>query len=359
MTRGGVNPTVGCNFRVNSAGGTCDMRIGGAAGMPFILVAGDLDFSTPIPFTSPTEYVDLDLTTYTIVGDGFGGTAGGLPPEICALSGAGLFNLSFSANPGMAGMTIAFQSVVYDPTLPPLNINMTAACAYDFFTVAAPIGTQLGANLTGDDSGATFTSATSYNLYGAARTQFSVSTNGLIRMASSANNTFTETPAGFIADAGLAPQIAVDWEDQLMTGVGTAVKVYEDAGAKTIQFRWENGFYYSGGAGNAWGTLVCTIQEVAGVCSVTFDYNGYAPVTAPSEGIIGISDGSLATLPNDQGDLITNCAVNPYTASGDFSTYFQSFDGSGTTPAQAIDVAGRVITFQDISATGSGQWDVY
>lgn len=365
MTRAGVNPTIGCNFQVNANSGTCDMRIGGAAGMPFILVAGDLDFSTPIPFTTPTEYVDLDLTTYLIVGDGFGGGTSGIPPELCVLNGAGQFNLAFSANPGLAGATVAFQSVVYDPTFPPLNINLTAAVAYDFFVfvpgVPATIGTQINATLTGDDLTQLVSMGTGYQLYGSARTQMVIDTNGHVRFAG-AGLAFdrTETAAEMIAGTpganATGPIISANWDDHV-----TDVKVYEDVPTKTLQIRWENGNYFASSAANAWGIMVCTITETLGVCTVVFDYSGYGAINVPSQGLIGISDGSLATLPNQQAELVINGCVIPYTAPNDFSTYFQIFaaTSAGNPPIQPIDISGEIITFQDISATGTGQWTVF
>jgi hypothetical protein len=365
LTRSGTNPVVGCPFPVGP-NGSIDFRIGGAPSLPYILALGSLaTVSTQIVLLN-NQWFDLDLSTAVILGDGISG-GGGLPSYLCATNGNGQSNWSFPANPGLAGSSIALQAITTDFLQPPFNLNITAAVEYEFIAAASltVTGTQVGTNLVGDDAFQVFTTTNSYTLYGAARTQFAVSTNGFIRLAANGTSDLSESSGEMIAGnpGGLAaaPIIALLWEDLDMGNNATqSVQCFEDTTANTLTFVWNNGEYFSSTTPN-WGSIACRITNLGAACQIELDYSIYNYTVLggpPAEGIIGVSDGNTGMTPGAdvQADLVNVC-VNAYASTADYDTYFQNFDGTGTTSAQPIDIQGLIVTFLD--TTGNGNWLVY
>lgn len=372
LTRSGTDPVVGCPFPV-SANGSVDFRISGAPSLPYILALGSLaGTSTQLPLLN-NQYFDLDLATAVVLGDGIGGS-GLLPSYLCATNGNGVSNWSFPANPGLVTATIALQAITTDFAQPPFNLNITAAAAYTFVSAPTPItpaGVQVGTNLTGDDAFQVFTTTSSYTIYGAARTQFAVSTNGFIRIAATGTSDLSESSAEMIGGTpgalAAAPLIALLWEDLDMGNnlVTQSVQCFEDTTSGVLTFVWNNGEYFPSTTPN-WGQVACRITNLGASCQIELDYSAYNYQVSggtPSEGIVGVSDGNVggAAGANVQADLINICTV-PFTSSGDFQTYFQNFDGTGgvgTPAAQPIDVQGLILTFIDTSVTGSGNYVVF
>lgn len=113
------------------------MEVSGAAFQPFVLAHANTTSVGALPFAGET--VDLDLSTLTILMDGFGGTS----------------FLSLFANTGPAGTTTlsvpiaagapfgnlgAFQAAVLDPTLPSPGVALTAVTTLTH----APLGCDYG-----------------------------------------------------------------------------------------------------------------------------------------------------------------------------------------------------------------------
>ena len=201
-------------------------------------------------------------------------------------------------------------------------------------------------------------------IYGAGRTQFNVSTNGFIRCASNSVTDLSETAAEMIAgnlsaSATLGPVFALMWDDLNMPAAENRnVVLSENTGTNTLTFSWVNGRYFSPST-TTFGNMTCTITDLGGVCQVVYDFSAFAPTIAPSQGLVGVSDGSTATTNNFQAELVTAGAVNPYVSTADFETYFQIFSATsvGAPPIQPIDVQGTVMTWLD--TTGNGNWLLY
>jgi hypothetical protein len=354
LTNAGTNPTPGTPFKV-TAGSPVNFRVGGNPLVPFILLTGNLaTTSLQIPLLN-NQAIDLDLNGIIVLGDAIGFT--GVMPFGYFFTGAnGQSNWSFPTTPVFDGVTVAFQAITQDPAQAPFNLNITAACAY---------GITSDLDFTGDDAVQTFTIPSgAYNFYGALRSQIAVSTNGWVKFASTTNTDLSETPAEMISGmpggaAPAAPIVAVDWEDLDLANTPAAhVTVHEDQPTRTITVQWINGEYFS--TSPIWGTITLTISENSGFPIVLMDYTAYAPAVAPSEGIVGISDGNVAVVPgpDTQANLVSAGAVVPFGPNGtDFVTYFQSFDGAGSIAAEPIDVGGLIMTWTDVS--GSGDWLVF
>jgi hypothetical protein len=369
LTRASLNPSPGCPFVVDPNTGTIDFRVSGGVGSGYILTLGVLAGTSVQYGILDNQYFDLATSSVIVVGDGIGLT-GPLPPALFVTNALGNSDWSVPANPLLNGATLAFQAIVFDPAHT-LGLNITAAAAYYFGTKAtgtpnAPLGTQISA-FAADDGANVITLATPITFYGTAYSQICVITNGYIRFASGptgtglANASYLESNAEFVAGtpsgAAAAPMIAVGWEDLDLSAPGM-VQVYEDTtpGAERVTVRWGNGIYY---LGSAFGTMDCIIDingNGAGAPRITLDYAGYVWTGAPSEGIVGVSDG-LAASGADVGVDYFCYSPNPawqgYVSSPG-ETIFQNFDGTGATPVQPIDVAGSMIIFDDIA--GNGTW---
>lgn len=357
LTRSGANPAPGSPFIVTPMS-SIDLRFGGAAGAPYVFCLGALATQSWQIGALGNQAIDLDLATVVVIGDAIGFT-GFMPPAFCVIGAGGQSNWSFPANAAQGYATYSFQGAVTDPTLPPFNLNLTAAASF-FVDPAVQIG-----SIAGDDVSGIVTTSHAYMLYGQARTQFSYTSNGFVRVGLPASNDLLESsakmkggaPSGFAP----APLIALVWEDLNMGGVGGSVSVFEDAGAGRLSFRWLNGQYYPTSAN--WGTASIEIADLGGPCQVELDYSQFAPqMPIPVEGIAGISDGDtgIPSGPDVETDIVQIGAVAPYSSTTDYTTYFQNFDGSGGagTPApEGFDLGGHTITLIDL--TGFGQWVIF
>jgi hypothetical protein len=359
LTRAGVNPTPGSPFTLFQPT-PIDFRVGGAPNSGYILLLGQLDNPSTFIGFGINQYLDLVQASAQVIGDGIGFT-GPLPGQWFVTNNTGVSNWSIPTNQAMAGQSFAFQAIVSDPTLPPLNLNFTAAAEY----AISPLTLLLSFN--GDDVAQQANSVNPYFIYGANRTGFQVSTNGFVKLASTGtpqNDRFegvTTMINGTPGASAAAPLIAVDWED-LDMGNNTAiqaVRVFEDVPNKVLTIEWVNGEYFT--TSPNWGTQRIIITDISGFSQIELDYTAFSPAVAPIEGLVGVSDGNTGVPAgaNVQADLITAGAVNPYVSTGDFETYFQNFDGTGTgsVPAEALDTAGHTITFVD--TTGNGNWTVF
>lgn len=355
LTRAGTNPVPGSPF-VLSPSASIDLRIGGTPNSAYVFVLGQL---TPVSASIPIlggQYFDLQTAGLVVIGDGIGFT-GFLPPFWCVTGANGQSNWTFPTSVAATSLTFSFQAGVTDATLPPLNLNLTAAASY-YVDPATILGTVVG-----DDNSVAITTSLSYMFYGQQRTQFCLSTNGYVSVSPVAFATaLGESAPTMIAGNpnGQAPSpiICVDWED-LQFGLGTTqvVTASENIATQTLTFRWTNGQFYPSSA--PWGSITLTIQDNAGSPFMVFDYSQYNPSPAPTEGLVGVSDGNtgIPAGPDVQANMVQAGQLVGYSPTSDYVTYFQTFDGTGTTPAEAIDVGGRVISFVDL--TGNGQWFIF
>lgn len=355
LTRAGANPVAGSPFIV-SPNTSIDLRIGGAPNSPYVFVMGQLTpISAPIPILGG-QYFDLQTAGLVVIGDGIG-FSGFLPPFWCVTGANGQSNWSFPTSTAAIGLTFSFQAGVTDATLPPLNINLTAAAAY-YMDPAIILGT-----VTGDDNSVALTSSLSYTFYGQQHTQFCVSTNGYVSVspvgfATALGESATTMIAGNPNGQTPSPIICVDWEDlQFSANTAQLVAATEDLTTQTLTFRWTNGQYYPSSA--PWGTITLTLTQNGGLPLMVFDYSQYVPSPAPSEGLIGVSDGNTGVPAGQdiQADIIQSGQLVGYSPISDYVTYFQTFDGFGSTAAEPVDVGGFVINFLDLS--GNGQWFIY
>jgi hypothetical protein len=365
MTRGTVNPIPGCPFNVSPSSGVIDFRVGGGATSGYILVMGPLAATSTQIALLDNQYYDISIPGTTVIGDGIGFT-GSLPPALFVTNALGQSNWNIPANPLLTGIQLAFQAIVFDAAHT-LGLNFTAAINFSFNAgggAGVPAGVLIG-SIQGDDVGFQANLTTPITFYGTAYSQLNIASNGYVRFAAGTGSSLGETTASFMAGTpggvAAAPMIAGDWEDlNMIVANGGVAQCYEDTtpGSERVTVRYLNGNYYGG---IVFGTLDIIIDinaNGAGGARGTLDYGGYNPATAPSEGIVGVSDGNNGSGVNTQFDFFQFCP-NP-TVQGYLSTQgetiFQNFDGTGSTPAEAIDVGGHQIVFDDL--TGTGTWFV-
>jgi hypothetical protein len=351
----GVSPLAGQPFRV-PIGSTIDFTVSGNAVAPYILLTGVLATSSlQIPALN-NQYVDLDINSVFVLGDAIG-FSGALPAYYFVTNPAGVSDWSFPANSILDGVTLAFQAIVADPALPPLNLNLTAAGA---FSISSDLFIE------GDDNSGVFTIPSGpYTMYGQQFSEITICTNGWMLFgqnyssASFQNNfDFLNGDPGYVFQPG--PLVCADWHDQITEYLPFSyTRAHEDIATRTLTVQWINGAYYPNFGGPYWGNITLIIQQGGGLPIVTFDYTAFAPAPAPlARGIVGISAANLGPGSVIEQDLVTAGSFNQIapTATG-FMTWFQNFDGSGATNAEPIDVPGLIITAQDVS--GNGDWFVF
>ena len=334
-----ANPVVGTPLNVNVSQ-SFGFRVGGGGNAPYILVLGSLaTTSTDFGGIFGGQYLDIDQGTAQIVGDGFGLAPSAFPSSFFITNGTGVSQWNIPANAALDGSTVAMQALVSDATIPPFNLNFSAAFAWAFNNVQT---------ITGDDQGILYTFSAPYQFFGTNYAQASFSTNGLICPGPSLSTGFSESNALMLAGSPAGrPMLAVMWEDLNMIATSVPpglLSVNENSVTRTVTATWANGSYFSAPAG-IWGTITATIQDFTTFTQVTFDYTGFTHATPPNEGIVGVSDGNIlgAGSLDIQADVATAGAVNVY-SSPTMDTYFQNFDGTGTVPAGPFDMTGTVMT---------------
>ena len=366
LTSNGVNPDPNCPFL---APGAYTMEIGGTPSVPYILAQGTYGAGTAF---IGTESIDLAFTTAPVFvwADGLAGSAG-IPQPFAFTNGAGQASWSIPIPDAFQGTTSAFQAIVSDPALPPFNLNTTAA-AHFFVSAAFPQPQNSNLIVTGDDIVMTYSFAGGpYTFYGQTWTECHVSTNGWIVFGTAPTSSdlsdsatdFVNGAVGLFGGTG-RPAIAMMWEDLDMGNrPGQGVYINEDAVNNVVTFTWFDGDFFSS---TAFGSIRCKLSDNGGLPTVDFDFGGYVENngTPGTNGpIVGISDGNIAQAmgvpagADVQADIAPGCRtapVTPYVGAGDFETYFQAFDGLGTTPAEFLDIG--QMQYQDI--TGSGFWIV-
>ncbi len=346
----GADPTPTVPFLVDP-NSSMDFEVGGNAGSPYGLVAGQLATQS---ITSPLlngQFFDLDVATATLIGDGISGGSTGLPTNLFALNGTGGANWSIPANAGLLGQQLAFQAVVSDPGQPPLNLNITAAVEFDFQSVSI---------LIGDDTLTGITLLQPYAFYGQTYTQCWISTNGWIKFGGAPTHSdLAESTPNFLSGnignsgAGTGPIVAALWEDLDMGNgnPGQQVIIAESTpGFLTVT--WQNGDYWPS---TPFGTISATIDVTAGVPQITLNFMGYTAAAPPTEGLVGISDGGTAMAVGNEVDIVQMGAVVPTGGINPAETIFQNF---GTGPfSESVDLAGTVVNF--IDAGGAGQFTMF
>ena len=343
LTSNGTNPTPGSPFMIPSEG-QLDVDIAGAPASPYIFLAGSLaatSFATGIA----GQFLDLDQgAPLLVVGDGFGGSAGALPAGFFATNSGGNSNFSIPANPALGGSSIAFQAIVQDPTLGAFPFNFTAAAEY----------TVVNGNLntfSGDDTLMTFPLINPCTIYGVTFNDIAVSTNGWLKFGANATGSdLSESTADFIngnvGGGSAAPAIAVMWEDLDMGNgnAGQEVQVFESL-AGIITVTWSNGDFFPA---TPFGTVSCTIDCATG--QVTLDYSQYTAAAPPTEGIVGISDGGVASSTANEIDLVVAGVTTNFAPVNPAETVFQNF-GTGAV-SEAFDLGGVILNFVDVTFTG-------
>ena len=347
----GQDPTPGMPFLVPPTSNV-EFDVEGNANAGYALVVGQLATTS---ITSPAlsgQFFDLDLSTAQVVGDAIGGVANGLPLSLFILNSLGKSHWSIPVNSGLAGQSIAFQSVVYDTSLPPLNLNITAAAEFSIQNVTL---------LTGDDATSNVILSQGFSLYGQTYTQCWVSTNGWIKFGNTAPTfgDLSESTADFMSGnlggsgANTGPAIAVLWDDLDMgNGSPNQQVIISEAASGILRVTWQNGDYYPS---TPFGTVVCTIDVTQTTPQVTMDYMGYTASPTPTEGIVGISDGGVASATSNEIDLVQSGAVVPAGGVNTAETLFQNFDTGAF--SEMVDLSGLVLHFVD--ASGSGQFTLF
>jgi len=359
LTNAGTNPTVGTPFLVNLTG-TISPRVSGSVpNSGFIFAGGTLvNPSTQFPLLN-NQWWDLDLGSTQIIGDGISFST---PLAfLFLLNSANVCNFTFSSNSTLNGLQYAFQAITQDPAQAPFGLNLTAAFNYSWSNALI---------FSGDDTTQIFTTSQGpLTMYGVAYNDIAVCTNGWVKFGSTvATSDLSETVPEFLngtinITTGVGtPMIAVDWEDLDMANTAAARVTVQELGPGLVEFRWLQGEYFA--TSPIWGDITLLVDNNGGFPIITMNYTAYAPVTAPNEGLVGITDGQLGGVgigPDIGADIVTAGVVNPYGPTGiNYLSYFQNFDGTGgfgNPPASPIDVGGTTITW--IDASGFGDWAIF
>ena len=364
LTIDGVTPVPGAPSVVNiQDDNTFTINIAGDpnAGVILFLALGPVGPTSTLVggMAGGTEFFDLDASlAIRVLIDGIGG-AGALP-FFNQTDQNGSLDLPLNANAGLVGLSFSWQAVVADAASP-FGLNFTAAEQTDIASFVPPVSVSF----TGDDAIQAVPLTAPVTFCGSIFTEVTVSTNGWIRFGSTATSTdFSESTADFInGNVGLgagpaSPAIAVLWEDldmgNTLTGpLAQSVVVTDDGtGSGGFTVEWVNADYFPT---TFLGTVSCTYDPTGGI--VTLDYTGYVAVTPPTEGLVGISCGD-AMAPVAQVDLVSGGFVTVDAATpGVARTIFQNFDGSGTTAAEAFDLAtisplAQILTFAETPGVG-------
>jgi hypothetical protein len=362
------DPNPGTPFVVPLVGGTFDMTVSGTPSTPYILAMGSYLLNGSAIAALGNQILNLNITLPVfVIGDGIGGT-GLLPPFFFALDSAGNSSLAFPPGSIPAGVSLAFQAITVDPTLP-LGLNLTAAA--EFLTAdviqtdVIPLMTPTLPPFPAADEGIyTHTLVGGpVSFYGQSLTQITVSSNGWIRFDGQATDAdlAVDTSAFLTGQVGLptsgaSPIIAALWEDLDMSVGPGLILLSEDLTTNRVTVEWINGNYFTGAA--PFGTVRVVMDFSSSQPVVTLDYS--AQVGGSGFTLVGISDGDIGVPPgtDDEANMIVGGNVVAFIAPSNFNSYYQDFFGaSGTVPAEPEDLAGTIITFQD--TTGTGQWFVF
>ncbi|MCA9320824.1 MAG: hypothetical protein KDB53_08825 [Planctomycetes bacterium] len=352
------DPSPGSPFLVGVSEGLT-FAVRGGSNQPFSLIVGNLTAnSLQVPILN-NQFFDLDLAGAAVVGDGIGG-AGALPSAWFVLGPAGSAVFSFPTHPGLDGQRAAFQAVVADPTLAPLNLNLTAAPEFQFTN---------GVVGSGDENLISFVFPSgSYSLYGQAHTGIEISSNGWITFGTNIAQWpdpfptvlgFTMGSPGDVPFIGLPilnprPAIAALWDD-LDLSAGTFSAIETLPGITTIT--WTNGSFVTNG--QPFGTISCIVDVSTGSPFVLLDYTAFAPAMPMQSGLVGLSDGASVAAVVHELDLVTGGLVNSMSPMNPANTYLQEFSGAGTVATEALDLSGRILSFFDSSPSGTGAFFLF
>jgi len=344
LTRAGANPVVGTPYTVYG-NQSFDFRVGGNPSSGFILLLGTLATSSTQPLAGfgITDYLDLDQGAgIQIIGDGISFSST-LPGSWFFTNASGQSDWVVPTSPTMWGTNIDMQTILTDTALPPFFLNFSAAGRWAITGLIQTI-------FQGDDITQAITTSHAYPLYGANRTQFVFCTNGQGVAGAVGSTSYTTSTATF--NSGLvtgSPSFAPLWDDLYMyQQYGRQCAVIEDPTAQYVRCEWQNINYFAQTTGSI-GTISMTITDVGGVCQVDYDYSAF--VGNAQRGLVGISDGNVATTSTSAGDLVTAGVVNSYVSPATADTYYQDFS---LTP---LDLAGVILHWLDTS--GNGDWLLY
>jgi hypothetical protein len=258
--------------------------------------------------------------------------------------------------PNLANLSA--QAVVLNPTHPD-GFNLSQASMMHGTT------SQVLATITGDDVYQNVQLLSSVTFYGQSFSSIDVSTNGWIKFGANATSSDLAENAdnfvnGTMGSGTAAPGIAVIWEDIDM-GNRPSSMVQVSQGPGILQIDYIDGDIYPS---TPFGNVSCIIDTsgTSGIpVRVTLDYTGYTNAGPPSEGLVGVTDGTTAMSVPTALNFVQGGVVAPYTALNPAETIFQSFDGIGSLvtpiPAEPFDLGGLILTFDDI--TGFGTFTVY
>ena len=357
LTSNGQDPVPGMPYTVTDSSGMPLEISGSLPNTPYLLVQGQLAATSSAFPALGGQFIDIDLNQpYVVIGDGFFG-GGALPAILFALDVNGRASWLLPTNPSLAasGIRLSYQAMTSDPASPPFNRNVTAAGEFEIVQ---------GMVFEGDDDFQNYPlQGGALSIFGNSYSSIDVSTNGWMSFGQAAQHSavnpsssnFVDGRVGINTGGATAPAIAAHWRDLVFSNRSTQrVIIAEDTSSQTIQITWQDGDYFPQ---TGFGTVSCTIQGNMGMPIVTIDYGLYAPVSAPSTGIVGVSDGDNASGPDLSVDLATGGSVNASTQTVDQVSYFQDFSGANSGSAEAIDLAGLVITFVDLN--GNGRWDIF
>ena len=179
-------------------------------GVPLLLAYTPVSPSTGSIFLTPWGG-SIDIGTFTpsgpgnliLVGDGIGLSVGPLDFFFGSDQGSALlgtapsFVLTLAAGSALAGANAAFQSIVSDPTMPPLNLDNTEAVDANFVagqTSILNIGSSNPAQVP-------FLPGKSFNFHGVSYTEVHVNVNGFINFVNAStipSNGFTVDTAAWV-----------------------------------------------------------------------------------------------------------------------------------------------------------------
>lgn len=349
LQSGGVDPIVGSPFLISPSNGSIDFTVGGTPGAPYALFAGPLAANS-IPLTTvANQFFDLDLAGTTIVGNGIAG-GGALPDFLFVLDSQGTSSWSFPVSPSAVGLSVALQAGVFDASLPPFNLN---------FSAAAEFSVDSRFVLSGDET-ADFTFPSGpYPMYGSSFSSVSVSTAGYLVFGGGAAPTsdFNVSRASFLSGSvGAAPMpapvVSVMWNFALLFGGSGSEVVVEEIAPFVTRIDYNNPIDFFTGA--LVGSYSCTLDASSGAMTITMDFTNLVSYAAAATGltreICGVSDGGTSGASILELDLATGGTTNPVSPSSS-SCVFQEF-GSSSAIMENFDLTGVVLQFVDVTGAG-------
>ena len=265
------------------ANGNVDVTIQGGDSLPLAFFAGSRASTSFCPPALSGECLDLDMSAplYEIA-NGFTGS----PFGFLNSNGSVLYSIPVHAVPVC---DFGFQSIVSDPGIPPIFVNLTAAGMIQ--TGGA------GMQFAGDDSFQSYDFCSPVNVFGNAYSRMYISTNGWIKFGGvPVFSDLTESNADFLSGnvggsgSNTGPVIAGLWDDLNMTGnADNSFVIVTPISSTLTRITWNNVRYF--GSSQNIGTFFVHVSSDG---TIDKDYSGMNLLNPATRGLVGISAGDTS-----------------------------------------------------------------